>query len=86
MFDVTMHGTMDLLFIRDSLEKKFGKGNVGLYRDADRLALLTNKTARAGYKTRKNLINYFGEFGLKVTAQTSQKITNFLHITLNLFD
>ena len=52
---------------------------VGLYRD-DRLALLKNTTARAGDKT-KNLINFFGEFGLKVTAETSQKITIFLHIT-----
>ena len=93
MFDETMSRydgavvcELVVLFIQDSLAKKSGKGNVGLYRD-DRLTLLKNTTARAGGKSRKNLINGFGHFGLKVTAhETSQKITNFFHITLNLID
>ena len=71
------------LFILDSLAKKSGKGKVGIF-GYDRLPLLKNTTARAGDESRKNVINVFGHFGLKVTAQTSQKITSLLHITLTL--
>ena len=46
--------------------------------------LLENTTGRLADKARKNLIMIFDEFGLKITAQCNQKITNFLDITLNL--
>ena len=92
MFDATMSsydGAEDCelvrLFILDSLAKKSGKGKVGIF-GYDRLPLLKNTTARAGDESRKNVINVFGHFGLKVTAQTNQKITSILHITLNLID
>ena len=62
MFDVIM-GSSDGadvceligLFILDFLSKKFGKTNMGLYRD-DKLILLKNVTARLAEKAKKNLI------------------------------
>ena len=92
MFDATIRSydgaevcELVRLFILDSLAKKSGKGKVGIF-GYDRLAVLKNTTASAGDESRKNVINVFGHFGLKVTAQTSQKITSILHITLNLID
>ena len=73
------------LFILDSLARRFGKENVGLYRD-DGLALLKNTTGRLADRSRNDLIKLFEEFGLKITTQTNQKTTNFLDITLNLND
>ena len=72
------------LFILNSLEKIFGK-KVGLYRD-DELAAINPSSARLADKTRKDIIQIFNNFGLKITAQINLKSTNFLDITLNLPD
>ena len=71
------------LHILNSLVPRFGRGNVGLYRD-DGLALLKNATARLGDKARKDLIKIFSDFHLKITAHSDRRTPNFLDITLNL--
>ena len=76
LFDVTM-GSYDGaeicelvgLFILNHLGKKFGKKNIGLYRD-DGLAVIKNRSARLADKTRKELHKIFEQFGLKITFET----------------
>ena len=65
LFDVltgSFHGAeiCDLvgLFILNHLGKRFGKGNIGLYRD-DGLAIIKSKSARLPDKTRKELHTKF---------------------------
>ena len=90
-FDVTM-GSYDGaevcemvgLFMLHSLQGRFGK-NIGLYRD-DGLALIQTKSGRLSDKARKDLIQTFNDFGLKITAQANQQLTNFLDVKLNLTD
>ena len=41
-------------------------------------------TARLGNKARKDLIKIFGDFGLRITTQTNQKVTNFPDIPFNI--
>ena len=90
-FDVTM-GSYDGaevcelvgLFMLHSLQGRFGK-NIGLYRD-DGLALIQTKSGRLSDKGRKDLIQTFNDFGLKITAQANEQLINFLHLTLNLTD
>ncbi len=65
IFDVTM-GSYDGaeicelvgLFILNKLGQKFGKENIGLYRD-DGLAIMKSKSARLADKTRKELHKCF---------------------------
>ena len=65
LFDVTM-GSFDGaeiceligLFILNHLGKRFGKENIGLYRD-DGLAIIKSKSARLEDKTRKDLYTKF---------------------------
>ena len=65
LFDVTM-GSYDGaeirelvgLFMLNNLGQKFGKENIGLYRD-DELAIMKNKSARLADKTRKELHKCF---------------------------
>ena len=71
------------LYILNRLSEKYGKDNVGLYRD-DGLILLKNLTGRLAEKAKKDMMQIFEEFNLKTTATANQKITNFLDITLNL--
>ena len=90
MFDVTM-GSNDGaevceligLYILNRLSEKYGKDNVGLYRD-DGLILLKNVTGRLAEKAKKDMMQIFEEFNLKTIATANQKITNLLDITLNL--
>ena len=72
------------LFMLHSLQGRFGK-NIRLYRD-DGLALIQTKSGCLSDKARKDLIISFNEFGLKITAQVNQQLTNFLDLTLNLTD
>ena len=89
-FDVTM-GSYDGaeiselvgLFILDHLGKKFGKKNVGLYRD-DGLAIIKNRSARLADKTRKVLHKVFEQFGLKTTVESNLHVVNFLDVTFEL--
>ena len=71
------------LFVLSKLTEKFGKENVGLYRD-DGLALNEGVNGRKADKARKMLHDIFGQIGLKITAQVNNQIVNFLDITLDL--
>ena len=90
LFDVTM-GSFDGaeicelvgLFILNHLGQKFGKQNIGLYRD-DGLAILKNKSARLADKTRKELHKVFEQFDLKITAEANLHVVNFLDVTFDL--
>ena len=65
------------------LGKKFGKKNIGLYRD-DGLAIMKNRSARLADKTRKELHKIFEQFGLKITAESNLHVVNFLDVTFDL--
>ena len=90
LFDVTM-GSYDgaevcelaVLFILNSLAKKYGKERVGLYRD-DGLILLSGTSARLADKARKDLHELLEEFHLKITAEITHQCVDFLDVTFNL--
>ncbi len=90
LFDVTM-GSYDGaeicelvgLFILNKLGQKFGKENIGLYRD-DGLAIMKSKSARLADKTRKQLHKCFEQFGLKITAEANLHVVNFLDVPFDL--
>ena len=92
MFDVTM-GSFDGaevceligLFLLNNLSEKYGKNNVGLYRD-DGLVLLRNASGSQSERTRKDITREFKKQGLNISISTNQKICNFLDVTLNLTD
>ena len=71
------------LFILNNLGQKFGKENIGLYRD-DGLAIMRNKSACLSDKTRKELHKCFEQFGLKITAEVNLHVVNFLDVTFDL--
>ena len=92
MFDVTM-GSFDGaevceligLFLLNNLSEKYGKNNVGLYRD-DGLVLLRNASGPQSERTRKDITREFKKQVLNISISTNQKICNFLDTTLNLTD
>ena len=92
MFDVTM-GSFDGaevceligLFLLNILSEKYGKNNVGLYRD-DGLVLLRNASGPQSERTRKDITREFKKQGLNISINTNLKICNFLDVTLNLSD
>jgi hypothetical protein len=65
------------------LGKRFGKENIGLYRD-DGLTIIKNKSALLADKTRKELLKTFEQFNLKITAQANLRVANFLDVTFDL--
>ena len=71
------------LFILNHLGKRFGKENIGLYRD-DGLAIIKSKSARLLDKTRKELHIMFEQFDLKITAEVNLNVVNFLDVTFDL--
>jgi hypothetical protein len=71
------------LFILNHLGKRFGKENIGLYRD-DGLAIIKSKSARLLDKTRKELHKIFEQFDLKITAEINLNVVNFLDVTFGL--
>ena len=92
MLDVTM-GSFDAaevseltgLFLLNNLSEKYGKNNVGLYRD-NGLVLLRNASGPQSERTRKDITWEFKKQGLNISISTNLKICNFLNITLNLTD
>ena len=92
MFDVTM-GSFDGaevceligLFLLNNFSEKYGKNNVGHYRD-DGLVLLRNSSGPQSEWTRKDIRREFKKQGLNISISTNQKICNFLDVTLNLTD
>ena len=91
-FDVNTMGSCDGreicelvgLFILSALKKRFAT-NVGLYRD-DGLGAINITSRRLGDKARKDLIQIFSSFGLKITAEANLKRVNFLDATFDLAD
>ncbi len=67
------------LFILNKLGQKFGKENIGLYRD-DGLAIIKSKSACLADKTRKELHKCFEQFGLKITPEATLIMENLNHI------
>jgi hypothetical protein len=92
MFDVAM-GSFDGaevceligLFALNTLAKKFGNENIGLYRD-DGLALIQSTSGRLADKAKKDLCAQFLQFGLRITAEVNHQLVNFLDVTFNLKD
>ena len=73
------------LYLLNSLAKRFGSENIGLYCD-DGLALIKCTSGRLADKVRKDLCAQFLEFGLKITAEVNHHVVNFLDVTFNLRD
>ena len=73
------------LFIINHLGKRFGKENIGLYRD-DGLVIIKSKSACLLNKTRKELHKIFEQFDLKITAQVNMNFVNFLDVTFDLIN
>ena len=71
------------LFILNHLGKRFGKENIGLYRD-DGLAIIKSKSTRLLDKTRKELHKIFEQFDVKITAEVNLNVVNFLDVTFDL--
>ena len=90
LFDVTM-GSFDGaeicelvgLFILNKLATKYGKDNIGLYRD-DGLAIFKNISGPQADRIRKDITKHFKQHGLNITIQTNLKIVNYLDVTFNL--
>ena len=92
MFDVTM-GSFDGaevceligLFLLNNLSEKYGKNNVGLYRD-NGLVLLRNASGPQSERTKKDITREFKKQGLNISISTNLKICNFVDVTLSLTD
>jgi hypothetical protein len=72
-----------VLFILNSLAKKYGKERVGLYRDGGPI-LLSGTSARLADKARKDLHELLEEFHLKINAEITHQCVDFLDVTFNL--
>ena len=90
LFDVTM-GSYDGaeicelvgLYVLNLLGDKFGRNNLGLYRD-DGLAYFKNVSGPKSDRIRKDIIKIFKDIGLKITIETNLKRVNFLDVTFDL--
>ena len=71
------------LFISNHLGKRFGKENIGLYRD-DGLTIIKSKSAHLLDKTRKELHKIFEQFDLKITAEVNLNVVNVLDVNFDL--
>ena len=90
MFDVTMgsHDGAEVcelvgLFILNNLCDRYGKNNIGLYRD-NGLAVFRNITGPQAERIKKDITRRFKEYGLKITIQSNLKSVNYLDVTFNL--
>ena len=90
LFDVTM-GSYDGaevcelvgLYILHNLGNKYGKENIGLYRD-DGLAAFNKTSGPQAERIKKDFQNFFKELGLKIEIKTNLKVVDFLNVTFNL--
>ena len=73
------------LFLLDNLSEKYGKNNVGLYRD-DGLVLLENASGPLSERTEKDITREFKRQELNISISANLKICNLLDVTLNLTD
>ena len=92
LFDIPMgsfHGAevCDLvgLYILHRLASLFPSGMYGLYRD-DGLAIIDWKPARSLDKLRKGTISAMKDLGFKITIEIGQTRTDFLDVSLDLFN
>ena len=90
MFDVTIGSfecaeVCDLvgLYILNDLCEKYGRVNIGLYRD-DGLAIFLNIAGTEADRVRKDITSTFKKHGLNITIQTNIKFVNYLNVTINL--
>ena len=90
LFDVTM-GSFDGaeicelvgLYLLNELSDKFGKNNVGIYRDGG-LAILPDIPGPDADRARKELHEIFGNHNLKITAELNLIRTDVMDVTLDL--
>ena len=73
------------IFMLSLLSKHINKNHTSLYRD-DGLAILKNTRSPEAEKLKKKFQKLFKENDLDIIVQCNLKITNYLHITLNLND
>ena len=72
-------------FLLEKISEICNEGDIGLYRD-DGLAIFRNKSGTQLEKIKKKLQRLFKEYDLEITAESNQKIVNYLDVTLNLKD
>ena len=72
-------------FLLEKISKICYKSNRGLYRD-DGLSIFRNQSGTQLQKIKKKLLGLFKEYDLEITAESNQKIVNYLDVTLNLKD
>ena len=72
-------------FLLEKISEICNKINIGLYRDVD-LSVFRNKSGTQFEKIKKELQRLFKEYDLEITAESNQKIINYLDITWNLKD
>ena len=72
-------------FLLEKIGEICNEGDIGLYRD-DGLAIFRNKCGTQLEKIKKKLQRLFKEHDLEITAETNQKMVNYLDVTLNLRD
>ena len=92
LFDVTI-GSNDSsevaelvgLYLLDQLGRKFGKNQIGLYRD-DGLVILPTTSGPKAERARKDLIEIFKQNDFQVTSSTNLTVTDFLDVTFSLKD
>ena len=71
------------LYFLDLLTKKFGKQNIGLYRD-DGFSWFENMSERDLYKITKKILKIFKSSGLSITVECNLIVTDFLDVTFHL--
>ena len=90
LFDVTM-GSYDGaevcelvgLYILHNLGNKYGKENIGLYRD-DGLAAFNKISGPQAERIKKDFQKILKELDLKIEIKTNLKVVDFLDVTFNL--
>ena len=72
-------------FLLEKISEICNEGDIGLYRD-DGLAIFRNKSGTQLEKIKTKLKRLFKEYDVEITAESNQKIVNYLGKTLNLKD
>ena len=72
-------------FLLEKISEICNEGDIGLYKD-DGLAIFRNKSGTQLGKIKNKLQRLLKEYNLEITAESNQKIVNYLGITLNLKD
>ena len=70
------------LYILSILSRKYGKSQIGLYRDDGLAAFRSN--SQTSDRIRKEITKVFKDQGLNITIQANLEEVNFLDVTFNL--